>query len=290
MRGVPVQEDDEGRWARAAVGHVLRSVLYSGRACADLVSQVLPAMLNERCGCGCDSFGAERWVGELWKVCSGMLDMTDGRCGLGQIVGEMMSMRRRVGAAGRAGRRLVIWCAGLVLSGALVLIGSVAGLPPGMGGVVLARAGSGNGAAAERTWYVRPDGGDRKQCTGLADAAYRGHGSNQPCAFKHPQMLFSNDEYNNKKWIVAGGDTMVLRGGPYRMGYRGPDPKDAPGLCPGNPYECYMPPVPSGTKERPTRLLGEHFASCGGGCEDAVVWWLCVGAGSEPERLAVRGC
>ena len=84
--------------------------------------------------------------------------------------------------------------------------------------------------------------------------------------------------------VVAGGDTMVLRGGPYRMGYRGPDPKDAPGLCPGNPYECYMPPVPSGTKERPTRLLGEHFASCGPGAKTQLFGGYALGAGGEPER------
>ena len=172
-------------------------------------------------------------------------------------------MRRQGGVGGRVGRGL------LRRLGRLLLAGLLAGLSPGMRAAALTSAPAGGGVAAggDRTWFVRPDGGDRKQCTGLADAAYKGHGSNQPCAFKHPQMLFSNDEYNNKKWIVAGGDTMVVRGGPYRMGYRGPDPKDAPGLCPGNPYECYMPPVPSGTKERPTRLLGEHFASCGPGAK-----------------------
>lgn len=116
--------------------------------------------------------------------------------------------------------------------------------------------------SATHTWFIRPDGGDRKQCTGKADEAYRGKGSAQPCAFKHPYYLFTNDDYDNKRWIVEGGDTVVIRGGPYRMGYRGPNPHDAWGSCPGDPYSCGMPPIPSGTPGHPTRLLGEQYGNC----------------------------
>ncbi len=112
------------------------------------------------------------------------------------------------------------------------------------------------------TWYVRLDGGDRKQCTGKVDSPYRGHGASQPCAFKHPQNLFANGEYGNKGWIIAGGDTILIRGGPYRMGFTGPNANDHPGLCPGDPFGCFMPPVPSGTDNHPTRILGEHYADC----------------------------
>ena len=115
---------------------------------------------------------------------------------------------------------------------------------------------------ASRTWYVRPDGGDRKQCNGRVDAPYHGLGANQPCAFKHPQNLFTSGEYGNKAWIIAGGDTILIHGGPYRMGYAGPNANDHPGLCPGDPFGCFMPPVPSGTPATPTRILGEHFANC----------------------------
>ncbi|HZY64222.1 MAG TPA: choice-of-anchor Q domain-containing protein [Edaphobacter sp.] len=117
-------------------------------------------------------------------------------------------------------------------------------------------------SAGVKTWYVRADGGDRKQCTGTADAAYRGHGSHQPCAFKHPYYLFTTGEYNNKGWVVQGGDTIIIRGGPYRMGYKGPEAKDMWGSCPGDPYGCSMPPLPSGTSDHPTRLLGENYQSC----------------------------
>lgn len=115
---------------------------------------------------------------------------------------------------------------------------------------------------ASHTWFIRPDGGDRKQCTGKADAAYPGKGSAKPCAFKNPYELFTNGEYNNKDSVVQGGDTILVRGGPYRMGYKGPNPKDYWGNCPGDPYGCSMPPLPSGTADHPTRLLGENYQSC----------------------------
>ena len=40
--------------------------------------------------------------------------------------------------------------------------------------------------AQAATYYVRTDGGSAAQCTGLADAAYPGSGSSQPCAWNHP--------------------------------------------------------------------------------------------------------
>ena len=116
--------------------------------------------------------------------------------------------------------------------------------------------------AAQHTWYIRQDGGDRKQCTGMVDSPYSGHGNSQPCAFKHPYYLFTNDTYNNKGWIISGGDTVIFRGGPYRMGYKGPNPHDMWGSCPGDPFGCSMPPIPSGTASQPTRFLGEHYSSC----------------------------
>lgn len=117
-------------------------------------------------------------------------------------------------------------------------------------------------SAKGQTWFVRQDGGDQTQCTGNADAAYPGKGSGRPCALKHPYYLFTSDRYNDKRWIVHGGDTILIRGGPYRMGYKGPNPKDYWGNCPGDPYGCSIPPLPSGTVERPTRLLGENYRRC----------------------------
>ena len=63
--------------------------------------------------------------------------------------------------------------------------------------------------APPRTWFIRPDGGDRNQCKGTTDAAYR-RGGRQECAFKHPYYLFTNDQYGNKAWIIHGGDTIKI--------------------------------------------------------------------------------
>jgi hypothetical protein len=46
------------------------------------------------------------------------------------------------------------------------------------------------------------------------------------------------------------------------MGYKGPNAKDYWGNCPGDPYNCSMPPLPSGTYEHPTKLLGERYQGC----------------------------
>ena len=150
----------------------------------------------------------------------------------------------------------------------LLLVSIAVSAPRRIEGFVI---GVGDGIAAmlqvagrpdTHTWYVRMDGGDRKQCTGHTDAAYSGRGSMQPCAFKHPYWLFTNGDYGNKQWIVAGGDTILLRGGPYRLGFRGPNHADFWGSCPGDAYGCGIPPLPSGTQGHPTRLLGENFDKC----------------------------
>lgn len=117
-------------------------------------------------------------------------------------------------------------------------------------------------SASGDTWFIREDGGNRDQCTGRADAPYTEKGARQPCAFKHPHYLFTDDRYGDKEWILKGGDTVIIRGGPYRMGYKGPNQKDYWGNCPGSPYGCSMPPIPAGTAEHPTRFLGENHQTC----------------------------
>ncbi len=75
------------------------------------------------------------------------------------------------------------------------------------------------------TWYVRPDGGTRYsanvptgQCDGKADVAYAGSGTNQHCAFSDYRFLYDDQSYQNSAWVIAGGDTVIIRGGPYRVG------------------------------------------------------------------------
>jgi hypothetical protein len=121
------------------------------------------------------------------------------------------------------------------------------------------------------TWYVRPDGGTRYsakegkgQCDGKSDTAYSGRGSNQHCAFKEYRFLYDDQSYGSHAWVIAGGDTVILHGGPYRVGY---DTNSGRSLtwCYGGDgtYACYNPTIPAGTAAQHTRILGENYAACG---------------------------
>lgn len=127
------------------------------------------------------------------------------------------------------------------------------------------------------TWFVRPDGGTRfsskapkGQCDGLVDKAYSGHGVNQHCAFSDVRYLWTDGTYTtiassasfpSYGWIGSGGDTYIIRGGPWRVGQSGPNPKDGFGLF-GDPYGAGAPTPVSGSANHHTRILGEHYASC----------------------------
>lgn len=121
------------------------------------------------------------------------------------------------------------------------------------------------------TWYVRGDGGTRfsakvhtGQCDGKADTAYRGKGVNQHCAFNDYRFLFDDQSYNNNAWVISGGDTVILRGGPWRVGWDANTGRGAGYTwCIGrNNSGCSNPTIPAGTAAQHTRLLGENFASC----------------------------
>ncbi len=63
------------------------------------------------------------------------------------------------------------------------------------------------GSAQAATYYVRTDGGTSAQCTGLADAAYPGTGTNVACAFNHP---FWGISVAGAPMKMVGGDTMII--------------------------------------------------------------------------------
>jgi hypothetical protein len=133
------------------------------------------------------------------------------------------------------------------------------------------------------TWYVRHDGGTRYsanarkgQCDGKADAAYRGSGTNQHCAFKDYRYLWDDQSYNNDAWVIAGGDTVVIHknlSSGVDIGWRvGWDATTGPGAgytwCfGGGTSGCSNPPIPSGTPSQHTRILGENYASCANGTD-----------------------
>jgi len=107
------------------------------------------------------------------------------------------------------------------------------------------------------TYYVRSDGGSVDQCTGLVDAAYPGSGTAQPCAWDHPFRALPPDGTPR----IAGGDTLIIAGGSYMMGYGAPGAD----ICDTDyPWDCHMPALPSGPDPaHPTRLLGAGWdAGC----------------------------
>ncbi|MCX7823047.1 MAG: right-handed parallel beta-helix repeat-containing protein, partial [Syntrophobacterales bacterium] len=115
------------------------------------------------------------------------------------------------------------------------------------------------------TYYVRTDGGTATQCTGTADAPYPGSGNNRACAWSHP--FFALD--SNGQWKLRGGDTLIIGPGTYMMGYGAPN--TGPTWCEAEgAYECHLPPLPSGSPNQPTRILGKDWDQ---GCSSPPTLW-----------------
>ena len=92
------------------------------------------------------------------------------------------------------------------------------------------------------TYYVRSDGGDARQCTGRADAAYPGTGTGnaRACAWKNPGIALPASGPPS----IAGGDILLIAAGTYEIGSDGE-----------------MQPIPSGRSPAvPTRILGKPGA------------------------------
>jgi hypothetical protein len=138
---------------------------------------------------------------------------------------------------------------------------------------------------ASTTWYVRPDGGPRDSpgrrasglpsiCDGQADAPPVGTTQGQHCAFNDYRFLWDDQTYNNDAWVISGGDTVIIRGGPWRVGW---DAASCPTDSNGNPIKqgcgagytwayggaaLQNPVIPAGSTSQHTRILGENFGSC----------------------------
>ncbi|MCU1320402.1 MAG: hypothetical protein JWM43_51, partial [Acidobacteriaceae bacterium] len=86
---------------------------------------------------------------------------------------------------------------------------------------------------------------------------------NQHCAFNDYRFLYDDQSYGNRAWVIAGGDTVILRGGPWRVGFnQGISSNDKWCYGGSGPFDCYNPPVPPGTATQHTRILGENYGSC----------------------------
>lgn len=113
-------------------------------------------------------------------------------------------------------------------------------------------------------YYVRPDGGSQQECTGLVDMPYEGAGEQQPCAWDHPFRALPPGGQPR----LAGGDTLVIAVGSFRMGYGAPGTE---GCDLAGSFDCHMPPVPSGVNaDHPTRILGAGWDR---GCNQPPELW-----------------
>jgi hypothetical protein len=120
------------------------------------------------------------------------------------------------------------------------------------------------------TWYVRKDGGTRYsaghtggQCDGQADVAYPGKGTKQHCAFGDVRWLYDAQDGKPRVWVIAGGDTVIIRDGPWRIGHdQGATNNDV--WCKNgndNNQTCYIPAPPAGTAAQHTVIEGENCIS-----------------------------
>jgi len=107
-------------------------------------------------------------------------------------------------------------------------------------------------ASAEERYHVHPDGGDPSTCSGRTPApAGNGNASgNEDCAWSHPFIALPPGDPPR----IAGGDTLVIHPGTYRMGLGAPGAKN----CSADwPWDCRMSPIPDGIgPDRPTRIVG----------------------------------
>jgi hypothetical protein len=120
-------------------------------------------------------------------------------------------------------------------------------------------------APGGKVYYIRMDGGSEVQCTGLANAAYPGSGTGQPCAWDHPFRALPPHGVPR----IAGGDTLLIAAGAYMLGYGVPG---APEDCtPEYAPDCVLAPIPSGVDPtHPTRILGAGYDA---GCQTPPQLW-----------------
>lgn len=114
------------------------------------------------------------------------------------------------------------------------------------------------------TYYVRGDGGSAAECTGGSNSPYPGSGTNRECAWEHPFIALPPGGTPR----INGGDTLLIGGGSYRMGYGAPGDDNC-----GQSYswDCAMPAIPSGpSASQKTRILGAGHAN---GCSNPPELW-----------------
>lgn len=143
-------------------------------------------------------------------------------------------------------------------------------------------------AAMATTYYVRTDGGTSTQCSGLADAAYPGSGTNQACAFAHPAWALGT---SGAAGIMVGGDTLIISAEQYVVGYGMPNNPDG---SKDYTYDSTLNAPPAGlSSANKTKIYGKGYdAGCAG--TKAQLWgtervWqvLTVGSNTDVQCLEI---
>jgi hypothetical protein len=113
----------------------------------------------------------------------------------------------------------------------------------------------------------------------MADAPYPGLGTDQHCAFNDFRFMWDDQSYGNDAWVMAGGDTVIIRGCASnaneatpsspgcRIGWDANYTAQSHFWCygGGGPYGCGNPAIPAGTASQHTRILGGNYANCSTG-------------------------
>jgi len=131
------------------------------------------------------------------------------------------------------------------------------------------------------TYYIRPDGGTPKQCTGKTNASYPRAGTGRACAWNH--YFWALGWNGGAKARIRGGDTVIMDG-EYRIGYD-PHRNWRGGCLETQTWECYPRPVPSGPSPgKKTKIYGKHYTACSRS-KAARLW----GAERAPHVLNLQG-
>ncbi len=121
--------------------------------------------------------------------------------------------------------------------------------------------------AEATTYYIRPHGGTRTECTGTTDADYPGSGTARHCGFNNPIWALGSVSSRSLPSLMNSGDTLLIHSGSYKIGY---DPQFT-GFCGiASAFDCRPMPLPSGAAQIHTKILGETYNT---GCAKPPELW-----------------
>ena len=136
------------------------------------------------------------------------------------------------------------------------------------------------------TRYVRVDGGNSTQCTGLTDSSVA-QAVGTACAMNSPHWVFPSTGESTSR-AAAAGDTVVIKSGEYRIGCQNSTNcrdsnvnLNSAGNCSNTfSYDCNLGTIPSNVT-----VIGCSTS----GCASESQWPKLFGAGSVSEILNVQG-